>query len=325
MEEQKEHKDYSHVIWTEKYRPRDFEDVFGQEDIVKRIKSFVSQKNMPHLLFAGAPGSGKTTIALIAAKKLFGDSWSTNFLELNASDERGIDVIRQKVKSFARTRPISDLPFKIIFLDESDALTKEAQQALRRMMEMYTTTCRFILSCNTSSKIIDPIQSRCTIFRFKLLKKENVKSYVEKITKEEKIKIDDNAIDAIYNIGKGDLRRTVNILQSCATLDNRITEDLIYEIISKAKPADISEMLELALKGKFIESRDKMLNAMLEGITGIDMVKAIQQEVWNLKLKEEIKLKIIEKCAEVEFHIVEGSDDFIQLESLIAFLTLLGK
>lgn len=166
-------------VWTEKYRPKKFEDVVGQEEIIKRVKSLVNSLNIPHLLFAGPAGTGKSTLALIVVKQLFGEAWRENYLELNASDERGIDVVRQKVKDFARTKAIGDVPFKVIFLDEADALTREAQQALRRTMENSTATCRFILSCNYSSKILDPIQSRCVVFRFQLLEK--------KISKEELI------------------------------------------------------------------------------------------------------------------------------------------
>ena len=192
-------------------------------------------------------------------------------------------------------------------------------------MEMYTNTCRFILSCNLSSKIIDPIQSRCAVFRFKSLEKEDVKKYIEKIAKDEKLKIDDKAAEAIYDITKGDLRRTANILQSCATLDTKITEDLVYEIVSKAKPTDVSNIIDLALKGKFLDARNKMLDTMLNGVGGVDLIKAIQQEVWSLKINEESKLKIIEKCGDVEFHLVEGSDEFIQLEALLASMSLYGK
>src|SRR3989338_6657530 len=158
-----------HAIWTEKYRPHDFSDIKGQKGIVEKVKAFVQQKNMPHQLYSGPAGVGKSTLALVVAKKLFGENWRQNFLELNASDERGIDIVRVKVKDFARTRAMGDVPFKIIFLDECDALTREAQQALRRTMEMFTKTTRFILSCNYSSKIIEPIQSRCAVFRFKPL------------------------------------------------------------------------------------------------------------------------------------------------------------
>ena len=159
-------------IWTERYRPSTFEEVVGQQEIVKRVRSLVQSINIPHLLFAGPAGTGKSTLALIIVHELFGDTWKQNYLELNASDERGIDVVRQKVKDFARTKSLGNVPFKVIFLDEADALTREAQQALRRTMENYTNTCRFILSCNYSSQIIDPIQSRCVVFRFKLLEKK---------------------------------------------------------------------------------------------------------------------------------------------------------
>ena len=127
-------------VWTEKYRPKSFKEIKGQDKIVSRVEAFVKQQNMPHLLFAGPAGVGKTTLALVVAKVLFKDDWQSNFLELNASDERGIDVVRNKIKDFARTKAISNVPFKVIYLDECDSLTKEAQQALRRTMENYTNT-----------------------------------------------------------------------------------------------------------------------------------------------------------------------------------------
>ncbi|PIO01478.1 Replication factor C small subunit, partial [Candidatus Pacearchaeota archaeon CG09_land_8_20_14_0_10_30_9] len=168
-------------IWTEKYRPKNFDEVVGQDGIIKRIKALTNSLNIPHLLFAGPAGTGKSTLALIVVKELFGENWRENYLELNASDERGINIVREKVKNFARTKSLGNVSFKVIFLDEADALTPEAQQALRRTMENYSATCRFILSCNYSSKIIDPIQSRCAIFRFKLLEKKDVDKYLKRI------------------------------------------------------------------------------------------------------------------------------------------------
>ncbi|MBT5739669.1 replication factor C small subunit, partial [Candidatus Woesearchaeota archaeon] len=179
-------------IWTEKYRPQTFDEVKGQKNIVAKIKAFVETGNMPHLLFAGPAGVGKTTLSLVIAKQLFGENWRQNTLELNASDERGIDVVRVKVKDFARTRSLGNVPFKLIYLDESDALTKDAQQALRRTMENYTKTCRFILSCNYSSKIIDPIQSRCAVFRFKPLPESEIYLVIDKIVKQEGLSISED-------------------------------------------------------------------------------------------------------------------------------------
>jgi len=251
-------------IWTEKFRPKTFEDVMGQEKIVARISSFVKQKNIPHLLFSGPAGTGKSTIALVIAKELFGDLWQQNFLETNASEERGIQTVREKIKDYVRTKAMgTDIP-KIIFLDEADALTREAQQALRRMMEQYTSTARFILSCNYGSKIIDPIQSRCAIFRFKPLEKEPISNLINKIAKEEKIKVDPKAIEAIYQISEGDVRRVINIMQSCASVSKTITESLVYELSSAAEPKELKQVLELALSKNFLKAKDQLLDIMLK-------------------------------------------------------------
>ena len=313
-------------IWTEKYRPENFSDIKGQKEIVKRVKAFVEQKNMPHLLFSGPAGIGKTSLALVVARQLFGKGWKQNFLELNASDERGIDVIRHKVKDFARTRAIGEVPFKIIYLDECDALTKEAQQALRRTMENYTTTCRFILSCNYSSKIVDPIQSRCAIFRFKPLEKKNVFDIIDKIASHEKLKADEKAKEALYLVSEGDCRRLENILQSCAVISKQITEDVVFSMASVARPKEVKEVIELAVKGKFVESRNKLLEVMLSyGLSGLDIIKQIQKEVWNLDISGRKKMELIDKCGEIEFRMVEGSDEFVQLEALLSQIMLAGS
>lgn len=313
-------------IWTEKYRPLLFGDVVGQQEIIKRVKSLVQSLNIPHLMFAGPAGTGKSTLALIIVKELFGETWRDNYLELNASDERGIDVVRQKVKDFARTKAMGNVPFKVIFLDEADALTREAQQALRRTMENYTNTCRFILSCNYSSSIIDPIQSRCVVFRFKLLEKKDVSSVLKKIADQEKLKITDDALQSLYESSEGDCRKAINLLQATASISSDINAEMVNMIASAAKPRDIKVVLDYALAGDFVGSRDKLLDIMLkESISGTDIIKAIQKEVWNLQIEPEIKVRLTEKTGEVEFRMIEGSDEFVQLQSLIASFVLAGQ
>ena len=316
----------NNALWTEKYRPSDFSEIRGQKEIVKRVKAFVDMQNLPHLMFAGPAGVGKSSLALVIAKKLFGNQWRNNFLELNASDTRGIDTIRVNVKDFARTRSIGSVPFKIIFLDEADALTREAQQALRRTMENYTQNCRFILSANYSSKIIEPIQSRCVVFRFKQLDKKEIIAIIEKIAEEEKLKIDDKAKESLYEISEGDCRRLENILQSSAAIASHITDDLIYSIASVAKPKEIREILDLALSNKFIEARNKLLDLMLSyGLAGIDVIKQIQKEIIELNIDNKAKMILIEKCGEIEFRMTEGSDEFVQLEALLSQFALVGN
>src|SRR3972149_247326 len=192
-------------VWAEKYRPSRLADVINQKHIVERVKAFVKERNVPNMLFAGPPGSGKTSVALAIAKEIYGKEWRTNVLEKNASDERGIDVIRGAVKDFARTKSIGEVPYKIIILDEADALTQEAQQALRRTMETYTNVSRFILIANYSSKIIEPIQSRTAVFRFKSLTDSDIKNYIERVAEGEKLKLSSDAFSTLIALSEGDL------------------------------------------------------------------------------------------------------------------------
>lgn len=305
-------------IWTEKYRPKSFSEIVGQEDIVERLEAFVKNRSLPHCLFSGPAGTGKTTTALVMARAFFGEGWHSNFLELNASDERGIDTIRTKVKDFARTRPVGH-DFKIIYLDEADALTKDAQHALRRTMEKYASICRFILGCNYLSKLILPIQSRTAVFKFKPLEKKDVVKFVETVSKGETIKIDEDSYDAIFHISEGDLRKAVNILQTAASTGKKITTKVIYSVVSDPNPEDVKKMMEHAFSGKFEESRKILLSLLRnQGLSGEDIIKEIHNQLFQMEIPEEKRAKIAALTGECEFRLAEGCNSQVQLESLMA-------
>jgi len=307
--------------WVEKYRPATLKDVMGHENITSRLQSYVDKRNLPNMLFSGPAGTGKTSSSIALAKELFGKNFEQNFLELNASDDRGIDVVRNTIKDFARTLAF-DSDFKIIFLDECDALTQDAQQALRRTMEKYTKTCRFILSCNYSSKILEPIQSRCVIYRFKPLSAKDVEKQVKMIAEKEKLNIDDKATIAINYVCQGDMRKALNILQAASTLDKKITEDVVYGVSSKARPEQVQEMILLALKGKFLEARKKLEELMYEqGMSGEDVIMQLHRETMALDEKELTdlqKIELVDTIGEYDFRLVEGASERIQLEALLA-------
>ncbi|MEM5813344.1 MAG: replication factor C small subunit [Candidatus Aenigmatarchaeota archaeon] len=310
-------------IWTEKYRPKKFSEIIGQEEVVKRLEAFVRNNTLPHCLFAGPAGVGKTTTALVIAHELFGENWHQNFLELNASDERGIDTIRTKVKDFARTVPLG-YGFKIIYLDEADALTRDAQQALRRMMEKFAGITRFILACNYVSKIIIPIQSRTAIFKFKPISEKAMRKFLEKIAKNEKLKVDDESYSVIYHISEGDMRRAINILQTAAQIKTTITPDVIYSVSSNPNPEEVKKMLELALNKKFEEARKILISLIREeGLSGEDIMKEIHNQIINLKVDDEKKARILAMAGDYEFRISEGCNPRIQLESFLAQLIIL--
>ena len=312
-------------IWTEKYRPKNLDEVIGQRHVTERLKAYVETKNMPHLLMTGPAGTGKTTCSLAMAREMFGDEWKGNFIELNASDERGIDVVRGKIKEFARTAPLGNAEFKIIFMDEADALTSDAQAALRRTMEKYSKICRFILSCNYSSKIIDPIQSRCAVFRFKPLSKDDVKGFLMRIVTNENVKIDDEALDALVHVARGDMRRAVNSLQVAASMDKTIDVDTIYQTTGLANPEEVKKMIETALKGNFIAARDKLDEIMIEfGLSGQDIIRQIHSSFFELSIDDREKVMLMDKTGEIEFSIIEGSNERIQLEALLAYLVMVG-
>ncbi|MEM0021050.1 MAG: replication factor C small subunit [Fervidicoccaceae archaeon] len=317
----------SHLLWAEKYRPRSLSEIINQEDVVVRLKRFVEEKNIPHMLFAGPPGTGKTTAALAFAHDLYGEGYQQYILEMNASDERGIEDIRTKVKEFARARVVGTVPFKLIILDEADNMTADAQQALRRMMENFTSTSRFILIANYASKIIEPIQSRTALFRFTPLSREQVVSRLKWIAEREGIKYEDKALDAIYEISEGDMRKAINLLQSSSGV-GKVTVEVVYKVIGLAQPKEIREMVSSALEGRFDLARERLRRLMIDyGLSGVDIIKQVHREIFgpDLQLSEEQRLLIADYAGEILFRMVEGADDEIQMNSFLAWLVLLGR
>ena len=312
-------------MWAEKYRPKTLSNMADQKDIVERLESFVRSGNVPHCIFAGPPGTGKTTAALCLARDLYGNAYRERIMELNASDERGINVVRETVKTFARIRSIGEIPFKILILDEADNMTGDAQQALRRTMERFTGTCRFILIANYSGKIIEPIQSRCAPFRFTYLPREEQDTYLRTIAEKEGLTLLDEGLNAIFEVCGGDLRRAVNTLQAGASLEKPIDSKIIYSIAGRANPADVREMIKTAMGGDFFEAR-KQLRDMIQkyGVAGSDMIRQIHTEIFRSAIPEPWRMKLADVVGEIDYRLVEGADEEVQLSALLARLVEAG-
>jgi replication factor C small subunit len=315
-------------MWAEKYRPQTLDDMTNQTEIVSRLKMFVQEKNLPHLLFVGPPGVGKTTSILALARDLYGPGYRNFTLELNASDERGIDVIREKVKNFARTAAIaSPVSFKILIMDEADSLTSAAQHALRRTMEIYTRTCRFCLIGNYSENIIDPIQSRCSIFRFSPLDEKDMKTYVMNIVENEQVEIIEEGLDAMYQASRGDLRKATNLLQAAAATKAVIDDVSIYEVLGKVSPERVRAMIQQSLEGNFLEAREILRELLIDqGLAPDDIIKMVYRELMrNTVLSEQWKVKLSDKVGEVDYRLTQGARPEIQLSTLLAHLALAGE
>jgi len=312
----------SEAVWVEKYRPSSLKDMVGQDAILPLLRSYAEKRSMPHLLFAGPPGSGKTTAALALARDLFGGEWRQSFLELNASDERGIDTVRTTIKQYARTSPLGDVGFKILFLDEADNLTSEAQASLRRLMERYSGSCRFILSCNYSSRIIDPIQSRCAVFRFRAYAPEAVRAQIKRIASAEGKKVSPEALETILTASAGDMRRATNLLQLAGTHADSITAETIKEYATIPLRREVEGMLSAALTGNFREARDRLFAMFVErGASGEDILKAIHSylpDIPDTVLPPREKVRLLEYLGEVDFRLAQGASDRIQLEAVLA-------
>ena len=319
------------LMWVEKYRPRNLNEIVDLHDIVESLKAFLrTPRTMPHLLLAGIPGTGKTTVSLCIARELLGPNWKAFTLELNASDERGIDTVRERIKDFSRysRTGFGNVPFVLIILDESDQMTGPAQTALRRIMETSSRTCRFILICNYSGKIIEPIQSRCAVFRFSKLDKKAMIEHLENIAKKENISLSAEAAERIVEYSEGDLRHAINALQTAAVFRGGVVDEkTVLQVIGEASPRQIQLMLTKALNGDFIEAR-KMLYDLIGsyGFSGSDIIRQMQRELLKVSyLSTEDKAELTNIIGEYDFRLTQGANNDIQLSALLAQFSKFGK
>lgn len=307
-------------MWVEKYRPSKLSEIVNQKDVIGSLESLLKNTpDMPHLLFSGSAGVGKTTAALCIAKQILGELWKEYTLELNASDERGINMVRERVKKFSRYAGLdSQIPFKIIILDEADEMTSDAQTALRRIIEDTARYCRFILIANNISKIIDPIQSRCAVFKFTSIPEQEVIEHLKVVAKKEKVKTDEAGLKAIYDYSEGDLRHAINLLQSTASL-GPITEEHVKASAGLIKTNDVSDVLKLALSGKITEAREKTIELIkVYGMSESDFLKYLNSALFKQKIKNQSKASQI--IAEYDYRILVGANPEIQLTALLSEL-----
>ncbi|MDV3293333.1 MAG: replication factor C small subunit [Nitrososphaerales archaeon] len=314
------------MMWVEKYRPSKLEELVDQQAIKQRLKQLVEKKGeLPHLLFAGPPGSGKTTTALLIAKQLLGENWRDYTLSLNASDERGIDIVRERVKTFARFSDRREgIPFRLVILDESDEMTNDAQTALRRIMEETSTYTRFILVCNYSSGIIEPLQSRCAIFRFQRLDEDAIVAQLKLIASKEKLKVGGNGVlEAIFEATAGDLRQAINMMQSAA-VSGELTLEAVKSVTGTTVKARVAEIMTRALEGDFGGARAKMVElTRVYGVPERDFLKFANEALSSAAPDD--MAKAVSILAEYDFRLVQGAQPELQLTAMLAQLAALKR
>ncbi|KAF2154927.1 putative DNA replication factor C subunit Rfc4 [Myriangium duriaei CBS 260.36] len=312
--------------WVEKYRPVFLDDIVGNTETIERLKIIAKDGNMPHVIISGMPGIGKTTSILCLARQLLGDAYKEAVLELNASDERGIDVVRNRIKGFAQKKVT--LPGgrqKIVILDEADSMTSGAQQALRRTMEIYSGTTRFAFACNQSNKIIEPLQSRCAILRYARLTDAQVVKRLREICLAEKIECSDDGIAALVFSAEGDMRQAINNLQSTYAGFGFVNGDNVFRVVDSPHPIKVQAMIRNCQQSKIDEALDALKELWDLGYSCHDIISTMFKVTKTIPdLTEQAKLEFIREIGFTHMRILEGVQTYLQLSGCVAKLCKLN-
>lgn len=312
--------------WVEKYRPMKMQDVVGNEEAVSRLRVIARDGNLPNVILTGPPGSGKTTSIICLARELLKDQYKNAVLELNASDDRGLDVVRQKIKMFAQKKV--HLPpgrHKIVVLDEADSMMPQAQQALRRTMEVFSSTTRFALACNFSNKIIEPIQSRCAILRFTRLSDHDVLERVMHVVEAEGVPHTDDGLEAILYTAEGDLRNALNNLQATFYGFGMVNAENVFKVCDQPHPVIVEEVVQACVAGDLSSAQKKIAVLWNKGYAPADVIVTFFKVVQNMKLDEVLQLEMMKLIGETHMRIVEGVATPLQLTGLLAKLCRCAK